>query len=77
MMVIRLQNRQRRDKDCSDILLTLVNIQKEKLFNISMNNILTLDGMEKEATQKVRNDLNYLLDYCTELKTINAKLERP
>ena len=31
----------------------------------------------EEATQKVRNDLNYLLDYCTELKTINAKLERP
>lgn len=30
-----------------------------------------------EATQKVRNDLNYLLDYCTELKTIDAKLERP
>jgi len=31
----------------------------------------------EEATQKVRSDLNYLLDYCTELKTINAKLERP
>ena len=52
-MVIRLQNRQRRDKDCSDILLTLVNIQKEKLFNISMNNILTLDGMEKRQLKKL------------------------
>lgn len=31
----------------------------------------------EKATQKVRSDLNYLLDYCTELKTINAKLERP
>lgn len=31
----------------------------------------------EEATQKVRSDLNYLLDYCIELKTINAKLERP
>ena len=31
----------------------------------------------EEATQKVRSDLNYLLDYCTELKTINVKLERP
>lgn len=31
----------------------------------------------EEATQKVRSDLNYLLDYCTELKTIDAKLKRP
>lgn len=31
----------------------------------------------EDATQKVRDDLNYVLDYCTELKTINAKLERP
>lgn len=30
-----------------------------------------------EATQKVQDDMRYLLDYCTELKTINAKLERP
>lgn len=30
-----------------------------------------------EATQKVRDDMRYLLDYCTSLKTIDAKLERP
>lgn len=29
------------------------------------------------ATQKVQDDMRYLLEYCTELKTINAKLERP
>lgn len=31
----------------------------------------------EDATQKVRDDLNYVLDYCTQKKTINAKLERP
>lgn len=30
-----------------------------------------------DATKKVRDDLNYVLDYCTQKKTINAKLERP
>lgn len=30
-----------------------------------------------DATKKVRDDLNYVLDYCTRKKTINAKLERP
>ena len=30
-----------------------------------------------DATQKVRDDMRYLLDYCTQKKTIDAKLERP
>lgn len=30
-----------------------------------------------DATKKVRDDLKYVLDYCTQKKTIDAKLERP